>query len=192
MKNWITILTFLVGVETFLIILYICGEMEVDGNSPSVLISALGVIITFVVAWQIWTTIASRDEIRRAEIVGQKYDEIKKQLAKSEQIILCIHNLSLGKLKYAEGHYDDTIRCFSIALEVINGYPVQSYTEELNDAIYRFIIDEKIIEISKDSKMRMIAALYNSSHPYKKELLDYFNATKIMKSRKMSQQIRRK
>lgn len=67
MKKWTIILTGLVGVETLLIIIYLCGVMEVNTNSPSVLISAFGVIIAFVVAWQIWQTIASRDEIKEAK-----------------------------------------------------------------------------------------------------------------------------
>lgn len=64
MKKWIFILTCLVGIETLLIIIHLCGEMKIDANSQSVFISALGVLITFVVAWQIWQTIISRDEIK--------------------------------------------------------------------------------------------------------------------------------
>lgn len=72
MKKWTIILTVLVAIETLLIINYVCGTLSVDTNSPSVLISAFGVIITFVVAWQIWQTIASRDEIKEAKGAAEK------------------------------------------------------------------------------------------------------------------------
>ncbi len=72
MKKWTIILTVLVAIETLLIINYACGTLSVDTNSPSVLISAFGVIITFVVAWQIWQTIASRDEIKEAKEAAEK------------------------------------------------------------------------------------------------------------------------
>lgn len=91
MRNWTIILTFLFGIETLLIIIFLCGEMKVDANSPSVLISAFGVMVTFVVAWQIWATIDARNSIKEFEKRTKDYDadldekatEIKEQL-KSE------------------------------------------------------------------------------------------------------------
>lgn len=80
MKSWTIILTCLVGVETLLIIIYLCGVMEVNSNSPSVLISAFGVIITFVVAWQIWQTIASREEIKEARIAATTVKAIEEKV----------------------------------------------------------------------------------------------------------------
>lgn len=75
-KWWLGILTFIVVTETALIGIYCCSKLEVNSNSPSVLISALGVLVTFVVAWQIWQTMASREEIKETRLAAQKANKV--------------------------------------------------------------------------------------------------------------------
>lgn len=76
MKWWVGILTALVAVETLIIGIYCCSRLEVNSDSPSVLISALGVLVTFVVAWQIWQTMASREEIKEAKEAAEKAKKV--------------------------------------------------------------------------------------------------------------------
>lgn len=103
MKNWTIILTCLVGVETLLIIIYLCGVMEVNANSPSVLISAFGVIITFVVAWQIWQTIASRDEIKDAKDAVKKSEELVKRIEHIEVQLKILPDTHSAYISVADG-----------------------------------------------------------------------------------------
>lgn len=66
MKTWTKILTVLVAVETLLMAILCCSKLEINSNSASVLISSLSVLVTFVVAWQIWQTINAKKEIESA------------------------------------------------------------------------------------------------------------------------------
>ncbi len=85
MNTWTKILTALVAVETLLIAIYCCSKLEVNSNSASIMISTLGVIVTFVVAWQIWQTINAKKEIESAthEMVNrcqERLDDFKKKI----------------------------------------------------------------------------------------------------------------
>lgn len=80
MKTWTKILTALVAIQTLLFGIYWCSDLKFDANSPSVLISALSALITFVVAWQIWQTMASREEIKEARDVSKKFKALEKKV----------------------------------------------------------------------------------------------------------------
>lgn len=149
-------------------------------SGESYVIAALSALITFVVAWQIWQTMISRDEIKKAEMIGEKYADIERKLKESEQTVSCIHNLSLGKKEYAEGHYDDSVIYLAKALIIANDFPDLFYNDELYKAIYRFYKDNRDIWISQDAKTMMITALYLSSHSQKQELIDYFYKAKVI------------
>lgn len=103
MKNWTIILTCLVALETLSFIIYLCGVMEVNTNSPSVLISALGVIITFVVAWQIWQTIASRDEIKEARDAVKRSEELVKRIEHIEGQLKILPDTNSAYISVADG-----------------------------------------------------------------------------------------
>lgn len=96
MKTWAKILTVLVAIETFAIGIYCCSKLEVNINSPSVLISALGVLVTFVVAWQIWQTMASREEIKEAR-------EVAENLHKMEARLNSLNYLAEAHLLFTQG-----------------------------------------------------------------------------------------
>lgn len=76
MNKWIKILTVLVALETLLIGIYCCSYLDINSESSSVLISALGVLVTFLVAWQIWQTMASREEIKEARLATNKANKV--------------------------------------------------------------------------------------------------------------------
>lgn len=118
-KWWLGILTFIVVAETTLIGIYCCSKLEINSNSPSVLISALGVLVTFVVAWQIWQTMASRDEIRKATEVTQEIGKLKDNLELLKNVPDGYLFYTLAIIKYGENKYFDAfdfyhsaIRCF--------------------------------------------------------------------------------
>lgn len=51
-------------------------------SGDSYVITALSTLITFVVAWQIWTTIATKEEIKKATEAADKLKEVEKKLQK--------------------------------------------------------------------------------------------------------------
>lgn len=80
MKTWIGILTAAVA---FLGIGYLnlyCSGMKFNDNSAGVVISALGVLVTALVGWQIYNAIEMRSIIR-------EYDKLKRQLEESSKAL---------------------------------------------------------------------------------------------------------
>lgn len=51
-------------------------------------IAALSALITFVVAWQIWTTIATKEEIKKATEAADKLKEVEKELQKQRDFFV--------------------------------------------------------------------------------------------------------
>lgn len=73
----IVLILFLIGIACALCF----GGIDLKtSGSASILISALGVMITFVVAWQIWATIASREEIQDARKAAKKANKIANEV----------------------------------------------------------------------------------------------------------------
>ena len=56
-------------------------------SGESYVIAALSALITFVVAWQIWQTMISRDEIKKAEMIGEKYADIERKLIGTDDVV---------------------------------------------------------------------------------------------------------
>ena len=78
MKAWNAVLTILVAVLLMGYMNLYCNEMEIDGNSAGVLISALAVAVTFLIGWQIVNAIEVNQTLKKS----QKEAELKfEQLA---------------------------------------------------------------------------------------------------------------
>lgn len=110
MKTWVKILTLLVAVETCLIAIYSCSYLTFDSNSPSVLISALGVLVTFVVAWQIWQVIDTKNVIKDLQVSFDKERakyvvEMKAQSSKFGEYVFVSACLSDALAVMSETHY---------------------------------------------------------------------------------------
>lgn len=111
MKYWIGFLTFAVAVLSLFVINAYCNDLEYSNNNAGVLISALGVLVTFVVAWQIWQMIDAKSSIREFEKKTRDYrsdlqtevDNLKailekeheEKLKESENLIYCHVNALL-------------------------------------------------------------------------------------------------
>lgn len=115
MRKWTIILTVLVAIETLLIIIYACGTLEVDANSPSVLISALSVLVTFVVAWQIWATITTKEDIKEMKLTANKLNLIEEQIKSLQNApdAYLFYILAIGK--FEKQSYYDAFEYFAIA-----------------------------------------------------------------------------
>lgn len=74
MKVWMLVLTIIVVIETLLIGIFCFSDLKIDGNSAGVFISALGILVTFVVAWQIWQVIDTKNIVKNYEKSKKEYD----------------------------------------------------------------------------------------------------------------------
>lgn len=76
MKNWIVYLWFSVGIAALILSIFDfsngLSNLTVRNTTSD---NILSILVTFLVAWQIWQTIASRDEIKEARKVADKAKE---------------------------------------------------------------------------------------------------------------------
>lgn len=116
MKTWIGILT---AAVVFLGIGYLnlyCSGMKFNDNSAGVVISALGVLVTALVGWQIYNAIEMRSIIR-------EYDKLKNQFNESNKALILQdeRNLTLieayAKIKEADSEFNSFSENYKIYLQ---------------------------------------------------------------------------
>lgn len=66
-------------------------------SGESWVIAALSALITFVVAWQIWTTMASKEEIKKAMEASERLKDLEKRLEEQSNLFNQ-HNLEIKNL----------------------------------------------------------------------------------------------
>lgn len=80
MKYWVGALTFVVVLLGVGYLNLYCCRMQFDGNSAGIIISALGILVTALVGWQIWQTIVSRDELKEARAATKSINAIEEKV----------------------------------------------------------------------------------------------------------------
>ncbi len=76
MKYWIGALTFVVILLGIGYLNLYCRKMEFDGDSAGVIISALGVLVTALVGWQVYNAIEMRGIIDKVNNVKSELNDI--------------------------------------------------------------------------------------------------------------------
>lgn len=81
LQKRIKVLYILIGSVVVWLAYACCCDLEfgTDG-SAGVFTTALGILVTLLVAWQIWQTIASREEIKDAREAAKKANEVAKEV----------------------------------------------------------------------------------------------------------------
>lgn len=104
-------------------------EFSTDG-SASILISSFGVLVTFLVAWQIGLSLISREEVRKIERVSNRLNTIENQMA-------MLRNTPDGHLyyvlainKFEKQEYYDAFEYFAIATRTFieNNVPYEKFS----------------------------------------------------------------
>lgn len=143
----IVLILFLIGIACALCF----GGIELNTNgSATTLISAFGVLVTFLVAWQIGLSLISREEVRKIERVSNRLNTIEKQM-------IMLRNTPDGHLfyvlainKFEKQEYYTAFEYFAIATSTFieNNIPYEKFPtvalSYMNDCI------EKAKEMGKD------------------------------------------
>lgn len=79
MKYWVSALTFAVVMLGIGYLNLYCCEMEFNSNSAGVIISALGVLVTALVGWQVYNAIEMKSTIARVDEVKAELDRLATQ-----------------------------------------------------------------------------------------------------------------
>lgn len=117
MKTWVSVLTaavVLIGVAC--VNLYV-PFIKFDGDNAGTFISALGVLVTALVGWQIYNAIEMRSIIKEYDDLKRKFEESNEALRIQDE-----RNLSLMKAFYcrniATSHPNNTIRYIAALIAI--------------------------------------------------------------------------
>lgn len=158
MKYWIGFLTFTIAVLSLFVINAYCNDLEYSNDNAGVLISALGVLVTFVVAWQIWQTIDAKNTINRFQ------EEIRVSQQSAKVDIKNVRNLCMALLSNHEGESalneenetDAYLKYFtSLCFFLMIGDPNDAPRIEKNIKLVEKLLDKVIAEGNADQKNRL-------------------------------------
>lgn len=123
MKFWVSVLTVAVA---FLGIAYYnlyCSEMKFDGDSAGVLISALGVIVTALVGWQVYNAIEMGSAVKQVNDLKEKLSLQSQKLEAQDKRNLCL----IEAFQFRSDVYDEVKRKrlavrYQVALQAIRQF----------------------------------------------------------------------
>lgn len=157
MKYWVGFLTFLVALLGIGYLNLYCCNMEFNSNSAGVIISALGVLVTLLVGWQIYKSI--------------EYGLLVRRMDDMEHIAEGYMQFAVGMTRLA-GNPEDTLLHCIIALEHLNAATHAKY-QTIFDVLE--VLSELPINTLKESdKRRLLSALRKTNEPHAEELADKF------------------
>lgn len=145
MKYWVSALTFAVVLLGIGYLNLYCNKMSFDSNNAGVIISALGVLVTALIGWQVFNAIEHSKMTRRM-------DRLKSELDRKSDL-WTQRNLAIQHLVDAHGHFQsalnseyhsDTYLEFANALILflrsnvpIDYRPLQQTLQGLTDSLIR-------------------------------------------------------
>lgn len=80
MKNWVIYIWFSIGIIVLVLSVFDYQDGIILRNQGTNTETTLSILITFLVAWQIWQTMASREEIKEAREVTNKISALEKRI----------------------------------------------------------------------------------------------------------------
>lgn len=72
-SNWLIYIWFFIGSAAIIAALFVLPAKNNSGHSGDVVITVLSIFVTFLVAWQIWQTMISRDELKEVNDIKNEY-----------------------------------------------------------------------------------------------------------------------
>lgn len=122
MKAWNAVLTILVAVLLMGYMNLYCNEMEIDGNSAGVLISALAVAVTFLIGWQIVNAIEVNQTLKKSQKEAElKFEQLAANLEEKiknvqlEQEATMFFNFGWSAIKNENVHERSLLACDALS-----------------------------------------------------------------------------
>lgn len=144
MKYWIGALTFLVVLLGIGYLNLYCCQMKFDSNSAGIIISALGVLVTALVGWQVYNAIEMRGMFEKVESVKKELDktnsEYEHKIESLEWLVSALHGGLISKDRFNDDtayflHCLDVVGCYIKSGAKIDSAPFKRNLEELEDTM---------------------------------------------------------
>lgn len=144
MKYWIGALTFVVVLLGIGYLNLYCSEMSFNSNSAGVIISALGVLVTALVGWQVYNAIEMRGMFEKVENVKKELDktnsEYERKIESLEWLVSALHGGLISKDRFNGDtayflHCLDVVGCYIKSGAKIDSAPFKRSLEELEDTM---------------------------------------------------------
>lgn len=122
MKYWVGILTFAVILLGIGYLNLYCNKMSFDGDSAGVIISALSVLVTALVGWQVFNAIEMRSTIDKVDKIKSELDSLasehRHKISRLEWLASALHGTTFERKTFQGG---DTAY-FKHCLDVIGNF----------------------------------------------------------------------
>ncbi len=144
MKYWVSALTFAVVMLGIGYLNLYCCEMEFNSNSAGVIISALGVLVTALVGWQVYNAIEMRGMFEKVENVKKELDKTNSayehKIESLEWLVSALHGGLISKDRFNGDtayflHCLDVVGCYIKSGAKIDSAPFKRSLEELEDTM---------------------------------------------------------
>lgn len=142
-----------------------CKEIEL--KDASALISAFGVLVTFLVGWQIATSLISREEVRKIERVSSKLNTLEAQLSILRNTPDAHLFYVLGINKYEQRDYFYAFDYFATAVNLFieNKVPYEKFStvalSYMDSCLAMASQDDSVLDSFKDQSQRVSRQLGN-------------------------------
>lgn len=93
-------------------------------NNASLLITALGVLVTCIVAWNIWQTIDTKETVGKAEEASKRIDELQKIIEATKSSYQSYVFYVDAMLDFGNGQYSTAFRNIASSLETAIEYEI--------------------------------------------------------------------
>lgn len=123
MKIWLGIITFAVTILLIATASMLCNKVEF--NSAGILVSSLAVMVTLLVAWQIYATITSKEQIKNLEKdMLELRSDFEQQNLFNRNIIMGWHRWSIGEISLNDGELLDAYKQYIKSLKLLLDSPL--------------------------------------------------------------------
>lgn len=144
MKYWVGILTFAVVLLGIGYLNLYCNKMSFNSNSAGVIVSALGVLVTALVGWQVYNAIEMRGMFEKVENVKKELDKTNREYEHKIEslgwLVSALHGGLISKDRFNDDtayflHCLDVVGCYIKSGAKIDSAPFKRSLEELEDTM---------------------------------------------------------
>lgn len=123
MRYWLSALTVAVAILGIAYYNLYCSEMKFNGNSAGVLISALGVIVTALIGWQVYNAIEMGSAVKQVNDLKDKLALQSHKLETQDKRNLClIEAFQFRSEVYDEVKRKKLVNRYQVALQAIRQF----------------------------------------------------------------------
>lgn len=157
MKYWIGALTFAVVLLGIGYLNLYCCKMEFDGNSAGIIISALGVLVTALIGWQVYNAVEMKGIIDKVDKVKSELDSLaiehRDKISRLGWLASALHGTTFERKTFEGGdtayfkHCLDVIGNFVKSGASFDSPPFKNTLDNLESTLHDIVVNHNSHQI---------------------------------------------